>query len=224
VLAAALLLVGAAVLPLAGVTTWARAQSAAAPPVTVGLVWWPADPADAARALGDDLSDCLTAHMAETAPELAVIAQRTIRDALFPLLEPATQPATLEAFSALLVRKDVRERLVRRGLRYLVAFAGSTDKRAPGGQILCGAGYGGGGCLGFAWQDETTRLDAALWSLDGAATAQREQALSEGTSLWPAFGLPIPIPARTRAAACHDLGSRIATAIRQAETARGRQP
>ncbi len=186
-----------------------------------GLVWWPADPAEAARALGDELSVCLTERIGEVAPEIAVVSQRAVRDALFPLLEPATQPGTLDAFQKLLAREDVRARLAGRGLRYLVAFAGRTDRSAPGGQILCGAGYGGGGCLGFAWQDETTQLEAALWPLDDATPVQREQARSEGTSLWPAFALPIPIPARTRAAACRDLGTRIATAIREAETARG---
>jgi hypothetical protein len=201
-----------------------RAQLPPVQPIPVGVVWWPADPADAALALGDELLACLAERMLEVAPEISVVPQRAIRDALFPLLEPATQPASVEAFAALLARPDVRERLARRGLRYLVAFAGRTDKPAPGGGILCGAGYGGGGCLGFAWQDETTSLDAALWQLGNGTAVQREQARSEGTSLWPAFILPIPIPARTRAAACRDLGARIASAIRHGEAMRAGKP
>jgi hypothetical protein len=184
--------------------------------IRVGIVWWPADPSDAVEALKSDMEDCLTARIRDIAPEIIVVRQSTIRDALFPLLEPATQPATEEAFAAMLARKEVRERLSRHGLRYLVAFTGDTLKTKPGGFVLCGAGYGGGGCLGFAWRNENTALDAALWSLEeGVAVQLREGAKAEGVSVMPAFIFPVPILARTQTAACHELGTRLAVAIRQ---------
>jgi hypothetical protein len=189
-------------------------------PIPAGIVWWPADPADAMNALGGDMEDCLCARIREVAPEIVVTRQRAIRDALFPLLEPATQPATEEAFATLLARDDVRTRLARRGLRYLVAFTGGTIKAEPGGFVLCG-GYEAGGCLGFSWQREATRLDAALWSLDSVNGPRRESAKSEGAFVMPAFLLPVPIPARTKADACRELGSRIAIAIRQTAAERG---
>lgn len=192
------------------------AQADAPAAIPVGIVWWPADPADAMHAMGSDTEDCLTARMREIAPEIVVTRQRAIRDALFPLLEPATQPATEADFAALLAREDVRARLVHRGLRYLIVFTGGTRKEEPGGFILCGGGFGAGGCLGFSWQGETTALDAALWSLDDGAKLGHESAKAEGKSVMPAFVLPVPIPARTKAEACHELGSRIARAIRQA--------
>jgi len=191
------------------------AQAEAPAAIPVGIVWWPATPTDALYAMGGDIEDCLTARIREVAPEIVVTPQRTIRDALFPLLEPATQPATEEGFAALLAREDVRARLMRRGLRYLIVFSGGTLEDEPGGFILCGAGYGGGGCLGFIWQGETTALNAALWSLDDSVKLRHEDAKVEGTFLMPAFGLPVPIPASTRAQACHELGNRIARAIRQ---------
>ena len=84
------------------------------------------------------------------------------------------------------------------------------------GGILCGAGYGGGGCLGFAWQDETTALSATLWSLADVNIVHREEAKAEGTSVVPALILPVPILAHTRQSACNELGSRVALAIRKA--------
>lgn len=192
----------------------ARAEAPAAIPV--GIVWWPVDPTDAMHAIGSNTEDCLTARIHEVAPEIVVTGQRAIRDALFPLLEPATQPATEADFATLLAREDVRARLVHRGLQYLVVFTGGTRKDEPGGYVLCGGGFGAGGCLGFSWQGETTALDAALWSLDDGVKLGHESARAEGKFVMPAFVLPVPIPARTHADACHELGSRIAGAIRQA--------
>jgi hypothetical protein len=180
----------------------------------MGIIGWPTDPSDAENTFGGEIERCLTTRILEVAPEIVVVPQRTVRDALFPLLESTTQPATEESFAALLARDDVRARLLRRDMRYLVTFTGGTNKK-PGGAILCGAGYGGGGCLGFSWQDETTVLDAALWPLDDGTAIQHEGANIKGTSLIPAFLLPIPIPARTKAMACHELGTRIAVSIRK---------
>lgn len=184
-------------------------------PIPVGIVGWPLDPADALHALASDVENCLTARIREVAPEVSIVPQRAVRDALFPLLEPATQPQTDEAFAKLLARDDVRARLNARGLRYLVVFAGGTRRDDWGGGILCGAGMGGGGCLGFMWRGERTALAAALWSMDGSPAVRREAAKAEGTSVMPAFGLPIPIMAQTQTGACHELGTRIANAIRE---------
>lgn len=204
-------------LPLA-----ALAQAPA--PLRVGIVGWPLDSADALHALVSDVEDCLTARIRAVAPEITIVPQRAIRDALFPLLEPATQPQSEEAFAKLLARDDVRTRLSARGLRYLVAFAGGTRKEEWGGGILCGAGYGGGGCLGFMWRGEGTALDAALWSLDGSPTVRREAAKAEGTSIVPAFLLPIPLMAQTHAEACRELGTRVANAIRESDAQRPASP
>jgi hypothetical protein len=86
--------------------------------------------------------------------------------------------------------------------------------------MLCGSGFGGGGCLGFSWRGETSVLDAALWSLGDGVKLGHESAVAKGKSVMPAFVLPVPIPARTHAEACSELGGQIARAIRQAAEAR----
>jgi hypothetical protein len=192
-----------------------RAQAQTLPSIQVGLVSWPLEKKHLSSALGSDIEDCIVSRIHDIAPEIVLIPQRAIRDALFPLLEPATAPETEEEFAAFLSREDVRRRLSSRGLRYLVAFAGDTMRPDWKGGILCWAGYTGGGCLGFAWQDETTALSATVWSLADASVAQREDAKAEGTSVVPAFLLPVPILAHTRQSACNELGSRVALAIRK---------
>jgi hypothetical protein len=192
--------------------------------IAVGIVGWPLDRADTLYALAGEIESCLTARIREVAPEVTVAPQRAVRDALFPLLEPATQPQDEASFAKLLARDDVRARLSARGLRYLVAFTGGTRRDNWDGGILCGAGMGGGGCLGFMWRGEHTTLDAALWSIDGSAPVRREAARTEGTSVVPAFLLPIPLMAQTQSAACAELGERIAAAIRESAAGRAAAP
>ncbi len=193
-------------------------ESAARAPESflVGMLWWPADPSMELHSFVSDVDQCLVRTIKKAAPEIRIIPHEPIHDALYPLMEPATQPKTEKAFAELLMRKDVRSRLARRGLRYLIAFSGSTTTTydQPEGTILCGAGAGGAGCLGFAWWSKTTVINAALWDLDNGAEPLHEEASAHGTSILPAFVLPIPIPAQTLGPACRDLGLRIAEAIR----------
>lgn len=174
----------------------------------IGLVWWPADPANPANAAVEDLEDCLAGRLPSDCPGSTIVPPATIRDALFPLLEPATQPETEEAFTILLAREDVHARLVTR-IDYLVAFTGGTTEENNGG-IVCGAGFGAGGCLGFAWINKNSRINVVVWDLDTARPATRQDSRVEGTTWIPAFLLPIPIPAVTEREACHDMSRQIA--------------
>lgn len=185
------------------------APAAERPPV-VGLVWWPADPADPRHRFARETEECLATTLRERAPDVRVVHHVVIRDALYPRLEPATQPPTEQSFAELLARAAVQERLRGLGLTHLVAFTGGTNVAPFQGGIMCGAGYGGGGCLGFAWQDKTTTLAAALWNLERHERVAQEQARSAGATIVPAFLLPIPLVADTHTAACRELGAQVA--------------
>lgn len=178
----------------------------------IGLLWWPADPANPANPFVESLQECLTGQLASACPGSVFVSQATIRDAFFPLLEPATQPDSEEAFAALLARNDVRPRLVKR-MDYLVTFTGGTVEEDKGG-ILCGAGYGGGGCLGFAWINKDTRISVVIWEMGEPMPASHRESRATGTTLIPAFILPIPIPALTEGAACRDMSRQILAFIR----------
>lgn len=207
---------------LAGVL-WIAAASMPAParaePGAVGLVRWPSGDAGAWT---DQIEQCLTGALASGAPGVPVVPSRRIRDRLFPLLESSTEPGSDAGLAALLHRSDVADRLQRLGLRFVVAYTGATTEAPSRGGILCGGGFGAGGCLGLAWQDEHTALSATLWDLrerhaaagGAGAETERIEARAEGRSVMPAFILPIPLPARTRDEACGELGRRIAASIR----------
>lgn len=179
----------------------------------IGLLWWPAEQATFLNPLADDIEACLADMLTDKCPELGLMYQQQVRDSLFPLMEPGTQPASEEAFAAMLTRRDVRDRLAGKGLRYLVTFTGGTQSD-HGGFILCGAGYGGAGCLGFAWIDKDTRIDAVIWELYRQEQGAHLEDSARGTTLIPAFLLPIPIPAPTVSKACEGLGRRIVAYIR----------
>jgi hypothetical protein len=178
----------------------------------VGVLWWPANPNNVRRALLSDVEVGLVRRLA--AADLPVASQREVRDALFPLMEPATQPTDETAFAALIARDDVRARLARHGLDYIVTFTGDTQAAQAEGFMLCGTAYGGGGCLGFMWRHETTVLDAALWTVDGGGPPLGVRSTASATRITPALLVPLTIiPAHSRDEACDLLGTNIVDAI-----------
>jgi len=181
----------------------------------IGLLWWPADPSKAMYSFSRSVDRCLTRQFHLSLPDVPVIGHKVVQDMLYPLMEPGTQPGSELEFAGLLRRDDVRARLAGKGLRYLVAFSGSTRTDEWNGGIFCFGGYGGAGCLGFAWASKETALDAVLWDLQKDNGARHETGGDTGTSMVPAFILPIPLLASTQGEACRELGSRIVGAIEE---------
>lgn len=177
-------------------------------PKTIGLLWWPADPSKSFYPFADDIDECLTDILADKCPGFEIMHQQKIRDSLFPLMEIGTQPTTEESFVALLTRVDVRKRLIDKGLRYLVTFTGGTD-RDPGGFIICPYG-----CIGFMWINKDTRIDGFIWELKKEDQAEHIESSAKGTTIIPAYLLPVPIPAPTISKACDGFAQRITDYIR----------
>lgn len=174
----------------------------------IGLLWWPADPSNPANPFIETLQECLTGKLASACPESIFVAPESIRDSLFPLLEPATQPTSDVAFTALLTRNDVHQRLVRR-IDYLVTFTGGTAEELKG-EGNCGHF----GCVGFFWINKDTRISVVIWDLEEPTSAKNQDTRVEGTTWIPVIGLPIPLPARTEAEACNDMSRQILEFIR----------
>jgi hypothetical protein len=184
---------------------------------SIGLLWWPADPSKAMYSFSSQINRCLTRHIHTALPEFSIIGHEAVQDMLYPMMEPDTQPDSELEFAELLRRDDVRARLAGKGLRYLVAFSGSTRTDEWNGGVFCGGGYGGAGCLGFAWATKKTALDAVLWDLQKDNGSKHATGSDTGTSMLPAFILPIPLLASTQSDACRELGTRIVSAIEEDE-------
>jgi len=200
---------------LATVPFAAGAQTTVESPAArnIGLLWWPADPSKTMYSFSRQIDTCLTRQFTRSLPDFSIIRHEVVQNMLYPLMEPGTQPASELDFADMLRRGDVRARLARNGLRYLVAFSGSTYSGEAHGGIFCGGGYGGAGCLGFAWATKETVLEAVLWDLK--KDSWKHAAGSDiGTSVVPAFILPIPLIASTQSDACKELGSQVISAIK----------
>jgi hypothetical protein len=162
-------------------------------------------------AYGARIDKCLTKALVDRYAGIEVVPQGSVRDGLFPLIEPATQPDTEEALGAFLERSDVRARLASMGIRFLAVYSGGLEHGPQKGFVEC-SGYG---CLGLAWQGETSSIDVAVWELEGKPQrGSRQSARVTGTDVTPAWFIPVPIPANTEAKACADIASRIGDFIR----------
>jgi hypothetical protein len=154
---------------------------------------------------------------------------QVFRDATFPWFESHQLGEGLAELSM----PSLRGAAEQIGVRYIVSVGGQTAASEPdgwglGGQggglyvgkrgfMMCGAGPGGGGCLGFlAWQ-RTSDLSATVSDLKRGILVGAIAAKVTGTNLMPAVGLPVPLIATTETAACRELGYQIARFVTTGE-------
>lgn len=157
-----------------------------------------------------DVDRCIRPSMLEAAPELHFLSAKQFRENLYPYFTPSTTPHDLEGYKRILDKPEVQQRIDSLGVRYLIILTkGGTNEDWHGG-ILCGAGYGVGGCFGLSWWDRKSELGLAIWNLRNKSLAGNVQVKAAGTGIMPAFGLPIPfyMPA-TETAVCRELGIRL---------------
>lgn len=161
---------------------------------------------------GDDdtIAKCVRRALHRTSPTLRMIPPQEFRDALFPWFEPGTAPGTPEQLALLLEKPLLQDAITRLGVRYVISVRGSSTHGDSKGAIFCGAGYGGGGCLGFAWVDRESTMSAVVWDLEQPLSSGTVDITVSGTIYVPAFILPIPIPVFTETRACTEIAQRLA--------------
>lgn len=149
--------------------------------------------------------------MQKTSPELHFISAKQFRENLYPYFMPSTTPNSLEGYKNIFDKVEVKQRITALGVKHLIMLVKSGTVTDWHGGIICGAGYGGGGCLGLSWWDRKSDFGFAIWDLQSKSLVGNVQSKSVGTGFMPAFVLPIPIyvPA-TETAVCKDIGSRLA--------------
>ena len=162
-----------------------------------------------------DYVTCIEDALGRGAKGLRVIPRQQFVDSLFPWFEPRTAPAETKGLSKLMARPGVAPIVGDLGVRYIVWLDGDTETVAQGGSLSCAAGPGGGGCFGFAWWQKDADYEASVWDLDGYESAGTVTADFSGTSFLPALVIPIPLIARTQAAACKGLAQQLKAFIIQ---------
>jgi hypothetical protein len=148
---------------------------------------------------------CVEDALSRGSGGLNVIPHDQFIDSIFPWFEPRTAPSETKGLAKLMAQPGVAERVAEQGVRYIIWLEGDTERVAGGGSLSCAAGPGGGGCFGFAWWQNDSDYNAAIWDLEGLESAGTVTADVSGTSFLPALVVPIPLIARTRAAACKGL-------------------
>lgn len=162
-----------------------------------------------------DYITCIENALGKGAKGLNVVPRQQFVDSLFPWFEPRTAPAETKGLTKLMERPGVAKVVKDLGVRYIVWLDGDTETVAQGGSLSCAAGPGGGGCFGFAWWQKDADYEAAVWDLDGYESAGTVTADVSGTSFLPALVVPIPLIARTQAAACKGLAQQLRAFIIQ---------
>ena len=163
--------------------------------------------------------DCVGTSIGRGSSALRVVPTNEFVDALFPWFEPRTEPSDAKELPDLLARPGVAEIIADKGVRYLIWLGGDTERVAGGGSMSCAVGPGGGGCFGFAWWQNASKYEAAVWDLTALESAGTISADVSGTSFMPAIVIPIPLLARTRAKACNGLADQLKTFIVTDESA-----
>lgn len=161
----------------------------------------------------DAFLSCVTDKIQGGKRKMRVHSSTEFRDALYPWLEPRTAPHNVEALPELLARPGVGERIRDRDIRYIIWIQGDTERTSGGGSLSCAAGPGGGGCFGLAWWENLSSYEATVWDLDEGKRAGKVSTDVNGTSVIPAVIVPVPLIARTRAAACKGLARQLQTFI-----------
>jgi hypothetical protein len=153
--------------------------------------------------------DCVGDAIARGTSSLRVIPHDEFVDALFPWFEPRTAPSDTKGLPDLLKRPGVADMIADKGVRYVIWLDGDTERTTGGGSLSCAVGPGGGGCFGFAWWQNDSKYEAAVWDITALETAGTISADVSGTSYLPAVVIPIPLIARTRSKACKGLADQL---------------
>ena len=153
--------------------------------------------------------ECVGSSISRGSTGLRVVPSAEFVDSLFPWFEPRTAPSDTKGLPDFMERPGVAEMIAEKGIRYMIWLDGDTDRVAGGGSLSCAAGPGGGGCFGFAWWQNDSKYEAAVWDLTALESAGTITTDVSGTSFLPAVVIPIPLIARTKAKACKGLSDQL---------------
>lgn len=166
----------------------------------------------------DKFMDCVARTLQRGKDSVEVFPGDEFVDTLFPWLEPRTMPRGPNAMPELMKRPGVEERLRESGVRYIVWVTGDTERSSSGGSLSCAASPAGGGCFGLLWWENDSSYEAAIWDINDGTSAGEVSTDVRGTSVIPALIVPVPLIARTQAAACKGLAQELRSFIVDSES------
>lgn len=154
-------------------------------------------------------TECVANSLGQGRQPLRLVTANDFVDQMFPWFEPRLAPTTPRDLSELLVQPGVSERITANSVRYLVWIDGNTQTVDRGGSMTCALSAGGGGCFGLNWWERDSSYEASVWDVKNVKTAGYISADATGTSYIAGMVIPIPLIARTGAAACKGLAQQL---------------
>jgi len=163
-----------------------------------------------AHELETKIGNCVAKAMGKANRRLRIISADEFRGTAFPGMSFTGAPHSPEYLSRLLGHPAFLARIAPLGLRYLIIVDGESTSDSSG-EILCGGGYGGGGCFGLKIWDKSSRMEAHILDIKASTTTAEVTAAAQKTAWLAVIGIiPIGMPAFPVSEACATLGEQIA--------------
>jgi len=162
------------------------------------------------RSLGEEVVECVTRGLTETAPEIRIVSEEEFDRAIFGV-KSGEVLLRRDTIGPLLTRPDVSQRVGQSGLTHLILVEGATHN-VPGNSGSWVVPYSMG-----AWGESkrNTQFTATIFELMSAKEVQ-VKASAEGNQVF-VFAFPVPIVGwadATESASCAALGAGVARALR----------
>jgi len=156
---------------------------------------------------------CIERSLAGGQHPLQLVPADQFIDEMFPWFEPRLAPTSTVSLSKLLAKPGVSEQIAKNNVHYIVWIDGNTETTDQGGGLSCAIGPGGGGCLGLTWWERESSYEASIWDVENVNVAGSISTDTTGKSYIAGVILPIPLIARTSAAACRSLAQQLKSFI-----------
>jgi hypothetical protein len=129
----------------------------------------------------------------------------SLRDALFPWLDPGVAPSDSDGVRTLLERPFVRERLAALGVGKLVLVTARDVEARERKNMYCAAGFNAGACFGIYELRSGYAVDVTVWDVD-----RREPLATDRTRFLHRLGavgilFPIPFFSSNETEACEQM-------------------
>lgn len=163
-----------------------------------------------------EIETCVAETVREVSPSMRVVMADEFRRMAFPGLDFEEIPRDQEYILPLIKDQGFLETIAPLKLKYLLTISGNTTGLLnKSGDIVCGGGYGGAGCLGLAVWDKTASLQASIIDVKHASQVGELEVNVTGKPWLAVVGfIPVGLPAFPEYAVCVELGRAVSKTIK----------
>lgn len=173
-------------------------------PMTLGLVGPVYDQEQ--NPAKNSLEDCLVEGLQENENTLQTIAQRNLRDQLYPWLSRSNYPQGVHALQATIKEPAVKQRLQKLGIEYILSWDGETTSSQFSGPFYITA-YG---VIGYESSDKMSNIRADLLAVADGRIVTTFESTREGTeTVLGLVWVSVPILTDTEGAVCEEISHEI---------------